>query len=272
MQPDLLISTGDMVAGQRRPHLARNQINAMWQAFHDHVSDPFEKASIPFAVTPGNHDASAYKGFTLERDIYAKQWEKRKPELRFLDDTHYPFYYAFELQGVLFVSIDATVVGPLPSTQGQWLAATLQHYGASHRKIVVFSHLPLWPVSQGREREYIGDYELQALLEQENVDVFLSGHHHAFYPGTEKGVAYISQSCLGAGPRRLIGTGRKSQRSFTVLEFLDDTVKIAAYAGPLFTDTIDWSTLPTELSYLGSRLQRLGLPGFETKIGEADTQ
>ena len=53
LKPDLVISTGDMVAGQRRPHLARGEVERMWAAFHARVSDPLAAAGIPLAVTPG---------------------------------------------------------------------------------------------------------------------------------------------------------------------------------------------------------------------------
>ena len=33
LRPDLVISTGDMVAGQRRPHLTRAEVEAMWGRF-----------------------------------------------------------------------------------------------------------------------------------------------------------------------------------------------------------------------------------------------
>lgn len=39
LKPDLVISTGDMVAGQRpRHYFKRRQLEAMWEAFHQHVS------------------------------------------------------------------------------------------------------------------------------------------------------------------------------------------------------------------------------------------
>ncbi len=66
IDPDLVISTGDMVAGQRIPNLSDKQVREMWKAFHKDVSDPLAAAGIPFAVTPGNHDASAYRGFERE--------------------------------------------------------------------------------------------------------------------------------------------------------------------------------------------------------------
>ncbi len=91
LKPDLVISTGDMVAGQRRPHLTRNQVEAMWRSFHAHVSEPLAKAGIPLAVTPGNHDGSAYHGFELERQMYGEQWSARRPAVTFIDATHYPY-------------------------------------------------------------------------------------------------------------------------------------------------------------------------------------
>ncbi|MCE8526768.1 metallophosphoesterase [Ruegeria pomeroyi] len=63
LEPDLVISTGDMVAGQQvNPHLSSNQIAAMRSAFDDSVMIPLARAGISFVVSPGNHDASAYPG------------------------------------------------------------------------------------------------------------------------------------------------------------------------------------------------------------------
>ena len=98
MKPDLVISTGDMVAGQRKPVLGAGEVRAMWAAFHRVVSDPLAQAGIPLAVTPGNHDASAYGGFEGERKIFGEEWRARKPDLRFLDGADYPFFYAFEME------------------------------------------------------------------------------------------------------------------------------------------------------------------------------
>ena len=259
LEPDIVISTGDMVAGQRKPHLSREEIEWMWEAFHEHVSDRLAAAGIPLAVTPGNHDGSAYHGFEHEREIYGEQWAQRLPQVQFVDKAAYPFHYAFEAGDVLFISLDATTVGHLPSAQMDWLRGVLAEHGPGHRRRVVFSHVPLWPFARGRESEFIGDPELQALLETAGVDLYLSGHHHAFYPGTKDGVAFVSQSCLGAAPRRLIGTGDRSPHSFTVIEFGDDRIGVAAYAGPAFESTVDWETLPDRIRSPGAEMVRADL-------------
>jgi len=214
-------------------------VESIWRAFHQHVSDPLAAAGIPLAVTPGNHDGSAYGGFELERAIYAEQWGPRRPQVRFLDDTGHPCCYAFEVGYVLFVSLDATVLGHLPPRQMARLRRVLVKHGTAEKRIVLFSHPPLWPFAQGREREFIGDPALQALLGEAHVELYLSGHHHAFYPGVKDGVAFVSQSCLGSGPRRLIGTEDKSAQSCTLLEIAEHGERVAAYAEPLFEAGID---------------------------------
>lgn len=259
LKPDLVISTGDMVAGQRKPHLSRAELERMWSAFHGHVSDPLAAAGIPLAVTPGNHDGSAYHGFELERRVYAEQWLPRKPALEFVEDSHYPFYYAFAAGAVLLLSVDATTVGHLPPQQMDWLQEVLEKHGSGYEKRVAFSHVPLWPFARGRESEYIGDPALERLLQDADVDLYLSGHHHAFYPGHKDGIDLVSQSCLGAGPRRLIGTGRKSPRSFTLIELTPDATRIAAYRAPGFSEPIDWSTLPTGIRSAAAKLVRADL-------------
>ncbi len=259
LRPELVISTGDMVAGQRRPHLTRTKLEEMWSAFHEHVSEPLRQAGIPLAVTPGNHDASAYAGFSLEREIFEAQWKSRPPEVEFIDDDAYPFFYAFAVGQTLFISLDATVVGKLSDRQMRWLRALLSRYGDDYSRRVIFSHVPLWPLARGREREYIGDPGLQALLADEGVELYLSGHHHAFYPAEHHGIAFVAQACLGAGPRPLIGTGHRSSRSFTILEVGPDTILVSAYRAPQFADVIDWATLPKSVRSPAAELLRADL-------------
>jgi len=259
LKPDLVISTGDMVAGQRRPHLTRNQVEAMWRSFHAHVSEPLAKAGIPLAVTPGNHDGSAYHGFELERQIYGEQWTSRRPVVSFVDDAHYPYHYAFAAGDGLFVALDATTLGELPPEQLAWLKDLLARHGDRYKQRVVFSHVPLWPFTQGREREFIGDPKLEQLLREADVGLYLSGHHHAFYPGHKDGVHLVSQACAGAGPRRLIGSGARSPRTITLIEIDGAQLRLAALKEPDFTQPVDWRTLPERIRSQAAELIRADL-------------
>lgn len=261
LEPDLVISTGDMVAGQRRPHLTRAEVQRMWSAFHAEVSQPLDAAGIPLVVTPGNHDASAYPGFAQERDIFEQQWSKRPPSVSFLDKSGYPFQYAFATGEVLFVSLDVTRLGPLAADAMDWLRDLLAEHGARFKHRVVFSHLPLWPVAHGRETEHIGDPEMQATLEELGIDLYLSGHHHAFYPGAKGGVTFVAQACLGAGPRRLLGASSRAPRGFTVVQFTDDALRITALTGEDMATSLDWNTLPPRISSPVSDLVRADLAG-----------
>ena len=56
-QNDLVISAGDLIAGQKAS-LTAPQVQAMWAAFDQSVRGPLAQAGIPFAFTLGNHDAS----------------------------------------------------------------------------------------------------------------------------------------------------------------------------------------------------------------------
>ena len=256
LRPDLVISTGDMVAGQRRPHLSRNQVRAMWSSFHRVISDRLAAAGIPFAVTPGNHDASAYHGFEHEREIYRDEWLPRKPDLDYLDDRDYPFFYAFEMNGVRFVSLDATVLGPLRGDQ----LKRLEKLAAGAETVVTFSHLPLWPFAVNREREIIGDHALESLYRQTGVDMHLSGHHHAYYPGEKDDILYVSQACLGGGSRKLIGDRHRSAHSFTVVD-VDDSGHISLYAlkEPDYRNRVDLETLPERIVTPQATLRRMDL-------------
>lgn len=257
LEPDLVIATGDMVAGQRRPHLNATEIRAMWDGFHKAVTEPLSKAGIPFAVTPGNHDASAYGGFERERDIFAEEWRARRPAVQFVDAQNYPFNYAFDLGGVRFASLDITTLGTLGFDQDQWLARVMK--GAPETRIV-FSHIPFWSFAQGRETEIISDPLVKSLLAETGIDMHLSGHHHAYYPGASNGIAYVSQSCIGAGPRRLIGQDSRSARGFTMIDISPDgSLDVSHYAGSDYTSKTNANSLPARLTTPQGVLTRIDL-------------
>ncbi len=257
LRPDLVLCTGDMVAGQRRPPLTRPELEAMWSAFHRAVSEPLAAAGIPLAVTPGNHDASGYEGFALEREVYREQWERRLPVLESVDGAAYPFRYALAAGGALFISLDVTRTGALDPEQKQWLRDLLLRQGGSFRWRIAFGHLPVWAVARGRERDITADRGLENVLREGGVDLYLSGHHHAFYSAVKDSVRYVFQGCVGAGPRALLGTDRAAPRSFTLLELRDDgTVRVSALAGPGFEREVDASLLPERIDAPGGPLVR----------------
>lgn len=258
LDPDLVISTGDMIAGQRPfPLLEERQIRRMWAAFHEKVTGPLASADIPLAVTPGNHDASVYDRYHRERRDYVRSWKEHRPRLHYLDDEHYPLYYAFEMEGVLFVSLDATANGALDARQKRWLAELFERHGDRYPRKLVFSHLPIWPFAQKREKGALFDEELETLLQANGVELYLSGHHHAFYPGYKDGLRHVSQACLGAGPRRLIGDDRVAPRAITLLEIpRQGEVKVTAFIGPGFDKPLDIRRLPERIVTRAATLVR----------------
>lgn len=261
LKPDLVINTGDMVAGQKRaPHLTSGQVDAMWMAFHQTVTEPLARAGIPMLVTPGNHDASDYSGFQDERRAFDKTWTEHAPDVDILDGERFPFRYAVTFGDVLFISLDVTTVGALPPEEMDWLTQILRDESPRHKATVLFSHLPLWPFAQKREREVIGDLALARLLTEMDVDLYLSGHHHAYYPGVSGGVLFVSQACLGGGARKLIGTGDVSPKAITIIE-IGPTGEISEYAlsGPDFVQPIDLATLPPSIGQGIAKLIRRDL-------------
>lgn len=245
LKPDLVISTGDMVAGQRRnPHLSAAEIDAMWAAFQTEVAAPLAAAGMPLIATPGNHDASAYAGFEAERAAYARVWANPPTNVEMVDDDGWPFRYAVALDDVLFISLDVTTIGTLDPEQTAWLDA-LAGREAGRRAIVAFSHLPIWPFAVGRETETAGGEALASLFSSVGVDAHLTGHHHAFYPGVYDGVLYVAQACLGGGPRRLVSDALRAPKAFTLLEVAEDgAITESALTGPGFAAPIDLETLP----------------------------
>lgn len=227
-QPDLVVCSGDMVAGQKQS-LTVDQINAMWQAFDDHVADPLRRQGIPYGFTLGNHDASSARGqsdqftFQQERQRAAAYWNDptHSPGVTFIDRTDFPFYYTFEQNGVFFMAWDGSS-SRIPEDKLAWVESALaSEVAQSAQARIVLSHLPLYGVAQGRDQpgEVLANgAKLQELLERHGVHTLISGHQHAYYPAHRGNLQLLHAGLLGSGPRPLIDGSPDPWKAITVVD------------------------------------------------------
>lgn len=249
-QPDLVLAAGDLIAGQR-PTLPDATVRAMWAAFDSAVAAPLRTAGIPFGFTLGNHDASAYPAHGRDRAFAIEHWRapEHHPGVSFVDSVHFPLYYSFR-QGPLFIiAWDATWEGTLSSTAMiDWLRAQLDSRVARDAPFrVVLGHLPLYAVAEGRNLpgEVLAEADsLRSILEGHDVHTYISGHHHAYYPGRRGALELLHAGALGDGPRPLIGHVTPSPRTVTIMEFVASrgvveyiTFTLDGEAAPRIVDT-----------------------------------
>jgi hypothetical protein len=124
--------------------------------------------------------------------------------------------------------------GPLADDDMDWLLSVLEAKAGRRRAVILFGHLSLMPFSQGREGEVLANPDLFDLTQDAGVDLWLSGHNHAFYSGRAGDILFVAQTALGNGPRRLIGETRVSAPGFTWIEIgADGKITVAAYASNL---------------------------------------
>jgi 3',5'-cyclic AMP phosphodiesterase CpdA len=230
--PDLVLCAGDMVAGQKRG-LGRERLAAMWQAFDRDVLAPLRMGGCPFAPAMGNHDASSARAggqyvFADDRTEAGRFWQPRRDSLglELLDGSGFPFHYAIRQGDVVVLVWDASSAA-VPAAQLAWaerLLASPAAREARHR--LVMGHLPLRAVGEGRDRagEVLADADaMQALLQRHQVQAYVSGHHHAWFPGRIGDLDLIQLGALGSGPRRLLGQSRPGFQTLTVLDIFTAT-------------------------------------------------
>ena len=258
LQPDLVLCAGDMVAGQKIS-LTDSQLEAMWSSFQSTILNPLLQQGIGMIPTMGNHDASSQKGasqyvFARERHQAERFWERQKSRLglEFIDAKQYPFQFSVQQPGLFVVVIDASSA-KVDRAQRQWLEQALASESRSSDDCcVVMGHLPLTAISVGRDRagECIEDaIKLTDLMQRHQVDLYLSGHHHAWYPGELKEQRVLSLGAMGNGPRRLLGTQRPSDQSLTLLDLFPATKTVRETTFSLRTmKPISLGSLPTQLS------------------------
>jgi hypothetical protein len=260
LSPTFAFSAGDLVAGQRRG-FTDEQLWAMWAGFEEAVTAPLREAGIPFIPCAGNHDASGYPAFEREREIYVENWRKpeNRPDVQFIDDTHYPLYYTFTQEDAFFMVLDVTTVDPLPEDHWPWIEQQLEQ-AQDYALRFATAHVPPYPVTHGREHEIIpppDNDRLRELMTRYNMTAFFTGHHHGYFKGRKEGLNLISLNACGDGPRPLIGTDQPQLQSFLVVDVADGQVQqvFAIHAdGSIFQD----ETLPEKLVH-----EQYTLPRFD---------
>ncbi|MFO8236822.1 MAG: metallophosphoesterase, partial [Prochlorococcaceae cyanobacterium] len=201
LQPDLVLCAGDMVAGQKLG-LNSSQLDAMWAGFDRDLLQPVLRRSGGFAPAMGNHDASSSRGaggftFALDRERAARYWLARQGSLSlaFVEASQFPFRYSLR-QGPLFAVVLDASSATVTAADWAWARGQLSSPQARQARLrLVMGHLPPYGVGLGRDRpgEVLNQPEhLRQLLTAPASHLYVSGHHHAYFPSTGGGMNLLS--------------------------------------------------------------------------------
>lgn len=255
-RPSLVVLAGDVVAGQSQS-LPPERFGQMWALFDREVAQPLSKAGIPYAWTPGNHDASRLPGYGREREAAKRYFEQKPLPLRFAESSQYPFAYSFVLNGVYFLLWDASSPR-LPSLA--WVETQLASVAAQTARLrMVVGHLGLFGVAAGSKGQEVlaQHHAIWELLQKHRVDWLVSAHQSVFY-----------RSKLGRTELLLLGgVGGRDYRGYpntarSVVSWLEidpsGAVQEQAWLLPSL-QALPLSTLPPFIDAVGGRLIRRDL-------------
>ena len=256
-EPDIVLCVGDMVAGQR-VSLNTAEVEAMWDGFDNLILSPIREANIPFALTIGNHDASSLQSqgsyvYPIDREVTTRYWQAHQNDLdlQYVDMGSFPYYYSFKQNDIFYLVWDASSAN-VPADQIAWADRQLSSAAAQEAKFrIALGHLPLYAISQGRDRngELLNNSDqLQALLERHSVHTYMSGHHHAYYPGHVGNLELLHTGALGSGPRTWLNRTDAAMQTMTVLDFFFDTdATVYTTYNMNRMELVDSQTLPRQI-------------------------
>lgn len=259
-QPDLVLCAGDMIAGQSL-NLSEEEIRAMWAGFDETIGQPLREMNIPFAFTLGNHDGSGSGNFDHERDLAKEYWRDHLPDLDFVNNEHFPFYYSFTFDDLFLISWDASN-HLVPQEEIEWIENQLSTNSAKEASNrMILGHLPLYAVAEGRNKEGEVLKNADSLFEMMNknhVNYYFSGHHHAWYPAQKECLKMIHSGALGGGPRQLINSDLPPRRTLTLLEkpTNTDSFSITTFDVENNMEVISPSDLPSVIEGFNGRIFR----------------
>lgn len=262
-EPDAILTGGDFIAGQSLA-LDEQIIRDMWKAFERYIAEPIRDMDIPLGVTMGNHDASRSGTFDHEREIAQEYWATHPHHLQLIDGENYPFYYSFSVNNLFVMSWDASF-SVISDEEQAWVAEQLQSNEALNADYrILMGHLPLYAVAEGRNREgeILRDADsLFDMLRENGLDIYISGHHHAYYPAKKEGVLLLSAGAIGSGPRPLLGSDLPPRRTITVIDFFQQvpSYTITTYDIENGLQEIDHEELPKRIEGINGTIERFDL-------------
>ena len=90
---------------------------------------------------------------------------------------------------------------------------------------------------------------LQSLLEKYGVQLYISGHHHAYYPGKRGQLELLHAGALGSGPRKLLNSNLPPQKTLTILDLKLSSITLVYTTYNMKTlQVIDIKTLPEKIT------------------------
>jgi hypothetical protein len=273
---DLILGTGDFTSGEDyKKKFPASRFDQMWASFEQKILNPILNSGIPFAPSPGNHDANIER----ERGYYKDFWSPRIPGVTMISSEAYPFYYSFLYKNVFFISMDDVRTYSLRDrtvngvTQREWIANQLktpQARGAVAR--IAYGHVPMYPVlskskhsSSGRGKYYEimaneqqgkRSNSLEQIFKEGDISLAIFGHSHAYYPGVihhhnealEDSLNVLSMPCLGHGNRYLDQrTSARSPRGYGQVEIDLETGKVSFDAYLTNGQKVDKTGLPERI-------------------------
>ena len=218
--PDLILCSGDMVAGQKAT-LTDQNLHDMWAGFKSVVLNPISRLQIPFGFTLGNHDASP--SFSRDRKFSENFWKEnvKSTNLTFIDSTNYPFCYSYIKNNVFMISWDAAGAEIKPEVY-TWMKAQLEGKIARKARLrILIGHLPLYAIVDSKNKPGEVNSDPEAALKffkTHGLDLYISGHQHAYYPAEKDGIRFLNMGAIGDGPRKLIGYDEEAKKSYTIIE------------------------------------------------------
>ena len=86
---------------------------------------------------------------------------------------------------------------------------------------ILLGHLPLYPIveSKNKQGEIVAapDSALH-FFKTHNIDVYISGHQHAYYPAQKEGIYLFNAGAIGNGPRPLMGHDAAAVKAYSILQ------------------------------------------------------
>lgn len=146
-----------------------------------------------------------------------------------------------------------------------WMKEQLKSKAARNAGFrILLGHLPLYAIVADKNKPgEVNENAGQTLnfFKENGIDMYISGHQHAYFPAHKNGILLFNAGCIGNGPRPILGHQEPAKKAYSIIEIPGRMPKNLTFNTfmPETNMPITLSSLPDSVTGFNGVIKKIGI-------------